>query len=344
MAENQEIYVLDEASMVRLWLTAKVDSNAMTQAQASRIWSDYGSDRTRFAATHFATAGDVLLLRKLASDLGTPFGQVAYKSYGGKMHVIFKGRPGLRKILTGTRYGVTNAKVVSLGIGEKGVRQAARKGGILSIILITAWNIADFVLNDNVTLGQFIGRTATDIAKIGASAAVGAIAGAAVVGTVVGAFALGPLIVAVAVGIGVSAALDYLDDKFGWTRKLQSFLDEKIAAVNAKLREIRDDAKLFAIRSAAEVLDELVDLAAESARRRFLREIDRHFPRLPNWPNTPIRPRRPSTPGFPNLPSLPSFPSLPSLPDLPSLPSLPGLPSLPSLPRVPRLPRLPWMR
>lgn len=299
MAENQEVYVLDEQSMVRLWLTTRVDSNAMTQAEATRFWDDYARGGSRFLATYFATAGDVLTLTRLARDLGSPLGKVAFKSYGGKTHVIFKGHPGLRKVLTGTRYGVTNAKVVSLGIGEKGVRHAVRKGGILSIILVTAWNITDFVLNDNVTLGQFIGQTATDVAKIGASAAVGAMAGAAAVGTVVGAFALGPLIVAVAVGIGAALVLDYLDNKYGWTRKLQSFLDEKIAAVNAKLREIRDDAELFAIRSAAEVLDDLIDMVSESARRRFLRELEKYIPGLPDWPR---------------MPSLPSFPSLPRMP------------------------------
>lgn len=308
VAENQEIYVLDEPSMVRLWLTVKVDSNAMTQAQANRFWDSYAREGSRYLATYFATVGDVVTLTKLANDLGTPLGKVAFKSYNGKTHVIFKGHPGLRKILTGTRYGVTNAKVVSLGIGEKGVRQAVRKGGILSIILVTAWNIVDFVLSDNVTLGQFIGQSATDVAKIGASAAVGAMAGAAAVGTAIGAFALGPLIVAVAVGIGVSLVLDYLDNKYGWTQKLQSFLDKKINAVNAKLREIRRDAELIAIRSAAEVLDELIDIASESARRRFLREIDKYFPNLPSWPS---------------MPSLPSFPSFPSLP---------------------RIPRVPWMR
>jgi hypothetical protein len=330
MAENQEVYVLDEASMVRLWLTVKVDSGAMTQPQATRFWNDYTRDGSRFLATYFTLAGDIALLTKLARDLGTPLGKVYFKSYGGKTHVIFKGHAGLRKILTGTRYGVVNAKVVSLGIGEKGVRQATRKGGILSIILITAWNIADFVLKDDVTLGQFIGRLSTDIAKIGASTVVGSLAGAAAVGTAVGAFALGPLVVAVAVGLGVSLALDYLDDKYGWTSKLQAFLDRKIAAINARLRQIRDDAKLFAIRSAAEVLDELVDVAAESARRRFLREIDKYFPFRRSWPSLP------SLPDFPSLPDLPSLPSIPGLPSMPSLPS-PGWPSLPRLPRLPRI-------
>ncbi len=299
MAENQEIYVLDEQSMVRLWLTTRVDSNVMTQAEATRFWNDYARGGSRYLATYFATVGDVMMLTRLARDLGTPLGKVAFKSYGGKMHVIFKGHAGLRKILTGTRYGVTNAKIVSLGIGEKGLRQAVRRGGILSIILITAWNVIDFVLGDDVTLGQFIGQLSTDVAKIGASAAVGAIAGAAVVGTAVGAFALGPLIVAVAVGIGVSLVLDYLDNKYGWTSKLQSFLDRKIAEVNAKLFQIRNEVELLVIRSAAEVLDDLIDMAAEGARRRFLREVDKYFPNLPSWPRMP---------DFPSLPRIPRVP------------------------------------
>ena len=331
MAENQEVYVLDEASTVRLWLTVKVESGAMTQAQANRFWNDYTRDGTRFLANYFSTVGDVALLAKLTKDLGSPLGKVYFKSYGGKMHVIFKGHPGLRKIITGTRYGVVNPKIVSLGIGEKGVRQVARKGGILSVILITAWNVADFVLSDHVTLGQFIGQLSTDIAKIGAATVIGAAAGAAVVGTAVGAFALGPLVVAVVIGFGVQQLLDYLDDKYGWTKKLQSFLDEKIAAMNARLRQIRDDAQLFAIRSAAELIDGIVDVAAESARRRFLREIDRYLPVRPSWPS------------LPNRPSLPSLPDLPDLPSLPRMPSLPNLPSLPTLPSLPRLPRFPWI-
>lgn len=298
MAEDQEIYVLDEASMVPRWLTYKVDSGVMTQAQATRFWTDYASGGTKFLANHLALFDDAVLLRKLANDLGTPLAKVIFKSYGGKMHVIFKSHPGLRKTLTGTRYGVTSAKVVSLAIGAKGVRQVTRKGGILSNIFVTVWNIAEFVLKDDVTLGQFIGQLSTDIAKIAASTAVGALvggklAGAAAAGGMISGFALGPLFVAVVVGFGVAWVLNALDDHFGWTKKLQSFLDQKIAQMNAKLPGIRDDAKLMAIRNVADLLDDVVDLDTENARGRAKREVDRYFPNLPSLPSHPSFPRVP---------------------------------------------------
>lgn len=307
MAEDQEIYVLDEASMVRLWLERKVETGAMTQPQATRFWNDYAGGGTKFLANYFSLGTDILLLGRLLKDLGTPFAKVTYKTYGGKAHIIFKGRPGLRKILSGTRYGVTNAKIVSLGIGKKGARHVARSGGIISIILVSAWNITDFVLRDEVTLGQFIGQLSTDIAKIAASTAIGAMAGTAAA-AVIGGFALGPLFAAVAVGAVAGLVLNYLDDKYGWTKALQSYLDRKIAEMNAKLRQIRNDVELMAIRNVADLLDDVVDAAAESARRRAKREIDKYLP---------------------NLPSIPSLPSLPSLPRIPSLPTLPSWPRLP---------------
>ncbi len=72
MVENQEVHVLDEQSMVRRWLTVKVDSHVMTQAEANRFWDSYARGGSRYLATYFATVGDVMTLTKLANDLGTP--------------------------------------------------------------------------------------------------------------------------------------------------------------------------------------------------------------------------------------------------------------------------------
>ncbi len=281
MEQDPDIYVLDTDSMLRLWLTDKVASGKMTERQAAEFWNNYTRQGSRYLATYFATASDLALLTKLAADLGTPLGRVYFKSYGGKMHVVFKGYPGLRNILTAPKYGVTNAKVVGLGIGEKGVKQAMRKGGILSVILITAWNVVDYVLNDQATLGGLIGQTATDISKIAVSTFIGSAAGAAAVGTVIGTFALGPLIVAVAVGVGVALVLDWLDNKFGWTEKLKKALDDKIAEVNQAIAEKKEDIKQGIVETAADLVEGLIDVAVESARRQVIREFNKWFRRIP---------------------------------------------------------------
>lgn len=281
MAKEEEVYVLSEDSMVRLWLTEKLASGRMTQAQADKFWSDYGRGGSRFLASYFAAAGDIATLTKLAHDLGTPLGRVYFKRYGGKLHVVFKGRPGLRKVLTGTKYSVKNAKVVKFGIGKAGVKAASKGGAFISIFLLTAWNIADYVLNDRATLGQLLGTIATDITKVAVSAGVGAMAGAAAVGTVIGTFALGPLIVAVAVGIGVAVVLDALDAKYKWTESLSKAIDE----YSEKARQAAERAKQGAIDrfedGVRNLANGLIDLAVDSLSRYARRKVDELWRRMP---------------------------------------------------------------
>ena len=43
---------------------------------------------------------------------------------------IFGEKYGLRKLLTGTKYGINNPKVVTMGLGKAGAIKAAKSGGI----------------------------------------------------------------------------------------------------------------------------------------------------------------------------------------------------------------------
>jgi len=92
-----------------------------------------------FGASYYSSTDDAVTLAKLVGDLGS-FGAKAYvKSYGGKPHVILKGRPGLRNILTGTKYGIENPKVLKMGLGKAGAIKAAKTGGILTTVLLTTF-------------------------------------------------------------------------------------------------------------------------------------------------------------------------------------------------------------
>lgn len=236
MADNHpQVFVLSERSLFRLWLIDKLDNRVLTAAEAEAKWREY-QERGKFVGGLKSTGDDLVLMRRLAADMRNPLGRVYFKNYGGKPHIIFKGRPGLRRIMTGTRYSVKNAKVISMGLGRAGIKANVRGGSFVSIFILSAFNIADFVIRDEMTLGQFIGVMATDIAKVAISGAISFAAGAAVVGTVVGTFALGPLVVAVAVGFVVGLALDRLDNKFRITQKLQRYLDIAIPKVEAWLK------------------------------------------------------------------------------------------------------------
>ena len=71
---------------------------------------------------------------------------------------------------------------------------------------------------------ELIGKTATDIAKIGVSTILSSLAAtaAASVTTV----AVGPIVVAIVVGAGATLALDALDRKYGLTKALVDELNE----------------------------------------------------------------------------------------------------------------------
>lgn len=283
MPDNAEVFVLDRDSMMRLWLADQVESRRMTQAQADALWARYKGE-TRFVANYFSTGTDLALLTKLARDLRTPLGRVYFKDYGGKTHIVFKGRAGLRKILTGTRYGVQNAKVISMGMGKAGIRASARGGTVVSCFLLTAYNIADYFLRDGATLGQLLGAVASDLTKAAIGGAVGAMAGAAVVGTVIGTFALGPLVVAVAVSVGVGLALDWLDNRYNLTGRLQLRVEKAIADLEQRYEQGRQNLLERGAQAVGWLAGELVDLATDAVvdavRSRLPRPTWQIVPRL----------------------------------------------------------------
>lgn len=281
MPGQQEVFVLDRDSMMRLWLHDQVASRRMTQAQADALWTRYKGE-TRFVANYFSTGTDLALLTRLARELRTPLGRVYFKDYGGRTHIVFKGRAGLRQILTGTRYGIQNAKVVSMGLGTAGIRASARGGTIVSCFLLTAYNIADYFLRDGATLGQLLGAVGSDITKAAIGGAVGAMAGAAMVGTVIGTFALGPLVVAVAVSVGVGLALDWLDNRYNITGRLQVRLERALADLEQRIEQARESLLERGARAVGWLAHELIDLATDAAADAVRRRIS-----LPSWQVVP---------------------------------------------------------
>ncbi len=59
-----------------------------------------------------------------------------------------------------------NAKVIQMGLGKYGAVQAAKGGGVLTIVLVTAFRVIDYFLTDSATLNQLIGTLATDVIRI----------------------------------------------------------------------------------------------------------------------------------------------------------------------------------
>jgi len=215
---KHEVYVVSFEEMEAI---IKSSPNG-TKESVQVAWREI-KDTVGLGASYTASADDAFKMAKLVGDLGGIGAKAYIKNYGGRPHIILKGHAGLRKTLTGTKYGLKNPKIISMGLGKAGAISAAKQGGIITIVLLTTYRVVDFFLTDQSTLSQLVGRLATDIVKVGI--ATGASIGMAMI---VGAttFAVGPIVAVVLIGVGVSMLLEYTDNKLGITNRVIAGLDE----------------------------------------------------------------------------------------------------------------------
>lgn len=220
-------------------------------------------------------------LAQLGYALGG-LGQAYVKSYNGKYYIILKGHAGLRRILTGTRYLANNTQVMALGLGKHAAQAAVRSGGILTVVLVGAYRIADFFLSDEATLTQLIGNLAVDVVKVAITAGVawGAIAGAATLG-----IAVGPIVAVVLVGVLLTPALNYLDKQYGISDQVVRGLEELSERSQNYAQKVRNDIRDRASRAASKAAKPVLDYIVDSARRIIIdtakHQLDRFLsPRL----------------------------------------------------------------
>ncbi len=286
ITHNQhEIFVLSLDEMdhvIKKWIKNK--KNLLSWSHL-KIVADKSSN-------YFATGKDISLLRKIFSELGYAGTRAYIRTYGGKAHIIFKGYPGLRNILTGTKYGIENAQIIKMGIGKYGAIEAVKSGAKLTIILVSAYRVADYLLTDSATLSQLIGTLATDVVKIGiatgasilAASAISAIGTYAPAAILIGS-ALTPLVVVIVVGLATGAILTHLDNKFNITNKLIAALEE----VSEKgIQVILDEKKSIlqktdkAINNTVDsIIDSVIDYAIEKAEDSLTSIIDQLLRRSP---------------------------------------------------------------
>ncbi|GAB3112590.1 hypothetical protein G8770_19205 [Aestuariicella hydrocarbonica] len=234
--------------------------------------------KTETGASYYASADDLRTLTKLVGDLGGVASKAYVKSYGGKPHIVLKGHPGLRNILTGTKYGIRNPKVIAMGLGKAGAIQAAKSGGILTLVLLTGYRVADYVLTDEATLSQFIGSLATDVVKIGITTGA-SIAAAALMGGF--SIAVGPIFAVVAVGVGVSWLLGSIDQHLGITDRVIDGLDEMGRKGEALVASSKQEAENLARNAAASVIDYALESAKQMIVQLSADYARKYFPRTP---------------------------------------------------------------
>ncbi len=182
----------------------------------------FSNQSIKKAANFVSPLKDSATAIRICKDLGLN-GQYVIKTVGKKQYVIFKGYPGQRTILTGTRYLATNKKVVKMAIGRAGINSSIRFGGALTIVLFTGIEVIKWVI-DGSTLSQLAATVATDMIKVGLGC-IAAKAATLLVGCVTTAVA-GPLVVAIVACVVASGMLNYIDEQYGLTAKLAAALSK----------------------------------------------------------------------------------------------------------------------
>ena len=273
---KHEIYVISFDEMDAIIRSSPSGTSERVQSAWDKV-----KGSAEIGAGYSAAADDAVTLSRLIGDLGGVGTRAYIKNYGGKPHIILKGRPGLRHILTGTKYGIKNPKVVTMGLGKTGAVAAARQGGILTMVLLTSYRVVDYALTDEATLSQLIGALSTDVVKVGITTAA-SIATAVFMGGFT--LAVGPIAAVLVVGVGVSMLLEYADQSYGITDRVIAGIEE----LQYRADNILEEHKASALDAAGDAASSVLGLVIDSARsvainwvRRNLREY--LFPTRSAW-------------------------------------------------------------
>lgn len=134
-------------------------------------------------------------------------GKASIRVIKGKEYVVISGYAGLRKFLNAPKYLATNVKVADLVIGTTQLGKSAIKGIPLSIILVSAADVLESILDDKELLRVELGFTIlTSISKATIGSIAGFVVGAAL--SVASLPVVWPISAGIVVGIYVGNKLD----------------------------------------------------------------------------------------------------------------------------------------
>ena len=274
--EKEELSQTIQSNRHEVYLVSVDEMDRIVQSwpggNTSRVKAGWKKAREAMGvgANYYSSADTAVLVARVVGDMGAVGARVYFREYHGRLHIILRGSPGLRRIFTGTKYGVNNARVISMGLGRAGAVSVARQGGILTIILLSAYRVVDYFLTDSATLTQLIGTLATDVVKVGIATGVSiGMATAAAAFTGVATFAIGPLAVVLVFGFVASVLLQIVDEHLGITNRVIAALDELSERAESHIVRTKDQV----IAAAAQAAGQVIDYAVESVQRVAIRWV-----------------------------------------------------------------------
>ena len=113
-------------------------------------------------------ANDALMVTKTLNTLGIAGITTYIKTSAAGTYIIIKGYAAHRSAaLHGTRYLASNPKMIQMGLGIKGMSGAVKGGFVLSVVVASGIEIADFMFNDEKTMYDLVGGIGVEAFKAG---------------------------------------------------------------------------------------------------------------------------------------------------------------------------------
>ncbi|EMW0564395.1 TPA: hypothetical protein NKU94_003020 [Vibrio parahaemolyticus] len=178
-------------------------------------------------ANYYVTGSDFAFVAQLCQKVTGKNSVFYIKSYAGVPHIVVSGSSALQLRLTNIGSNLPNPTVIKFAVGSESVMKSIKSGGIITVVLVTAYHVANYFLGDKQTLSKLYGSVASDIIKIGLSSAIAA--GSTKLATLYLGSAVflsaGPILGIIVVGVLVGQSLNYIDQEFSLTNKLTNAID-----------------------------------------------------------------------------------------------------------------------
>ena len=151
-----------------------------------------------------------------------------FTATSGKRYIRISGYAGVRRIVTGTRYGANHPIMLNMGIGMQGLKDGIVKGVKFCLVFSFGYRGLEWAFKDEYHFADFLGNVTADMAKTALVAAGSWVTGTLMLsGAVAGASIIGVGIIVFAMGFGIAVALEYIDSQYGLSEKIIQYLREE---------------------------------------------------------------------------------------------------------------------
>ena len=233
--------VKQQQGMTKDQALSSIDSLVESDIKASEDWKLY-RESIKNGIAYAPIATDFKGLGAIALDMkrgGNVFAKYKITRIRGVNYVIFQRYSGLRTHLKGTRYLANNPKVVSFGIGKRGIANSLKQGFVLNILISAGFHATDQLMNDKRTWHDFVGGMAVDITVAAAASGIAWGLVATTIGTTATLVAIGPILALILVGALVTAAISWSFE----TDQLSETIAEGLRELEAKMIKNHRDFK-----------------------------------------------------------------------------------------------------